>query len=143
MTYKEDRIDRIMTVWALTIAAMIIIGLPVALCIGMSLSSAERVESVEKPTAYYNLAEYAPEFNDFESTEYRPFTNMSPDAMYRHSDNGKWYYSAPGHTYRIAQSITGLMLGTEGTSINYITPYVVASICEHGEYQHVATCCNQ
>lgn len=135
-----DRIDRAMTVWMISMVAMIVIGLPTAIIGGMYYEHKQR-NAVEKPTAFYHLAEYQPEFNEFESSEHRGYQDSAIDGYERLYDNGKWYWASHRLTYRVAQTITGVMLGTEGTQINYITPYVVASICEHGEYQHVATCC--
>lgn len=161
MTYEST--ERAMTVWAISMVAMIVIGLPTAIIWGMHASHAQRhaVEQVEKPTAYYNLVEYEPAIEDFEEIEYRHhhygdwadlwYSGNGQDQSLRHMKGGFYYYNSSLHTYRIAQSITGILLGAG--DINYLiiknwdgngnlTLTGATQVCKHGEYTHISpNCC--
>ena len=136
-----ERIEKFMTVWMITMCAMIVIGLPVTIYITASMQMAKRAEaqSIEKPTASLDINV------EIEQPEQRKYSRYGLDGFYRFFQGGKYYYDAPKHTYRVAQSITGVLLGTENATenfqVNYITHYGMARICEHGEYWHVS-CCN-
>lgn len=117
-------------IWIISIIFLIFVALPVTVLI---VSCQET--PVQKPVSFYYLVEYHPTFGDFEAIETRTVFWHTDDRFYRLAYHGKYYYDAPKHTYQVAQTIS-LPYG-----VNYITKYVRAQICEHGEYRHVATCC--
>ena len=138
-----ERIDRFMTIWAIVMVVMVVIVLPTAIILAGNAQIAKRAEAaktIEKPKASFNPIEVDPP----EQRETH-FTS-SLDRFYRFFEGGKYYYDAPKHTYQVAQTITGVLLGTENATenfkVNYITDYGMARICQHGEYWHVAGCCN-
>ena len=125
------RIDRAMTIWMISMLVMVFVILPATIIITASISNAPA--EVAKPTATF---ESEPEQHEPES---RLISWRSSDTFHRNFKSGKYYYNAPKHTYRASQ----LVVMPYG--VNYITPYVRANICEHGEYRHIAseTCCPQ
>jgi len=156
MTYET--MERSMAIWAIVMVSMIVIGLPAAIIWGMHASHAER-NAVEKPVPYYHLAEYAPEFDEFETTEYRHhhygdwamlwYAGNGQDQSSRLMLDGTCYYDSSLHYYQHSQLIE--LLGAEDINYLIIDRYDngnlilrgATNICKHGEYRHVANCCYQ
>jgi len=150
MTY--DKMERSMAIWAIVIVSMVVIGLPSTIIWGYHTGNAKH-NVVEKPVPYYHLAEYAPEFNEFETTKHRHtefgawHANQDPGS--RLMFGGAFYYDSSIHTYRVAQTIK--LLGASEINYLIIDRYdngnlilrSATNICKHGEYRHVANSCYQ
>lgn len=122
-----NSIDRSMTIWMVVMIVMVFVILPATVLTAAYISHSER-NAPEKPVAALDIS------TDYETQERDVFWHED-DHFIRTVDNGSYYWSAAKHTYQVAQTIS-LPHG-----VNYITKYVRANICQHGEYRHVASCC--